>query len=144
MIYEIEGIVYRIGDEWKNDTGTFSKMPLILLVTEFWNEKKYESFIEFDFIGEAMHLLGPVELGYKVSIRFVLNGRLGKDKYEGRAFTTLKAIKIEVLESSTVAQGQASIKADEVQSNVQGFVDNQGGASQGSSSDDSGASDLPF
>ena len=143
-IFDFEGIVYRIGDEWSNDSKTFFKRSLILLQVSDYNGKKYENYIEFDLINEGMHLLAPVNEGNKVNVRFVLNGRLGKEKYEGRAFTTLKAINIEILEASTPQQVQTSIKADEVHTAVENFVADKQPVPLGSDDNSDGTNDLPF
>ncbi len=140
-VYEIEGIVYKIGDEWSNDSKTFSKMSLILLQVSSYGDKTYENYIEFDYINEGMHLLAPVNEGNRVLVRFVLNGRLGKDKYEGRAFTTLKGIKIEILEAFTTQQAQQGFRADEVDTAVGQFI---GGNQPAPPDSDDGADDLPF
>lgn len=127
QIYEITGHVHNISDEWKNESGTFSKRSLILFQTDIYNGKVYENYIEIDFINQGQQLIAQVWKGNKVMIRFVLQGRLGKDKYAGRAFTSLKGIKIDVLEASTPEQASAEIKANEATEAVTGFV----GQSQG-------------
>ena len=138
VIYELEGTVYSIGDEWSNDSKTFSKMSLVVMTTSSWKDKLFENYIELDFINEAMHLLGSVREGNRVSVRFVLQGRLGKDKYEGRAFTTLKAIRIDVLDATTTAQAGVSREAERDGVAAAAFVN------QSSGTDVDGVSDLPF
>jgi len=137
VIYEATGVVHAIGNQFKNETGTFEKTPLILLVSSSFNGTKYEDFIEFDFINEGQHLIAPIFPGNKITVRFVLNGRLGKDKYEGRAFTTLKGIKVEVLEASTPQQAQQGLNQSQEESATNNFVMQSSPAS-------SGADDLPF
>ena len=140
QVYEITGHVHSISDEWKNESGTFSKRSLILYQKEFYNEKAYENYIEIDFINQGQQLIAQVWKGNKILIRFVLQGRLGKGQHEGRAFTSLKGIKVDILEASTPEQASAGIKANEVNDAVAGFV-NPGQSQQAPGKD---FEDLPF
>jgi len=129
-IYEIQGVVHDIGDvmEFKNN---FKKRILVLYQRTSFKEKVYEDKIPLEFNGEMIYKVDVANVGNKVKVSFVIQGREGKrDDLKGKYFTSLKAIGIEVLEATTAEQTSAGFKAEDTQQAVDGFVD-KGGSNDG-------------
>ena len=139
QIYECEGIVHQV-DDMQQFGDFFKKQSVILLKQSSYMEKIYEDYLTFDFVNQGINLITNLQAGAKVKISFVLQGKESKNEaYKGKFFNTLKAIKIQTLEDTSVQQRSQQTFVDSQEKNVNAFV----GENKSLNPND-GPDDLPF
>jgi len=140
-IYEITGIVHKVGDEQVFAEGRFKKREVVIILSNMYKDKVYEEFITIEFQNTQTYECTGVNPGNKVKIAFVLQGREAKrDDLKGRFFNTIKGIKLETLEATTTGQRIQNEVQDSQQRAINDFVEPE----NTSLSPSDGPDDLPF
>jgi len=98
-----KGFVFSVGEEQTgtSDHGPWRRQEFIIKQPG----QSYDNYLPFQLKGEMVDSCPSV--GTEVEIEFFINGRLGKGKYEGRAFLDLAVKNINVLTGASNDNGEA-------------------------------------
>ena len=91
--YSLSGEIVSVGEvkEFKND---FKVREVVVDVS---TNAEYPSPIILKFQKDHVDLPSGVQRGDKVSCDFYLDGRYGKDKWEGKIFNSIRAVSLDVV-----------------------------------------------
>jgi len=143
--YELEGVCTHIGEELVFSEGRFKKKEFVVTVTTNHNAKVYEDPVVLEAQNDGLYQISSLAEGNKIKVLFVIQGREGKDKFVGRYFNTLKAIKVDVLEATTTQQRAANTAQADTKQAVASYVSEQPApAPQAAPNLGSDPDDLPF
>jgi single-strand DNA-binding protein len=138
--HKLEGVIFRI-DEVVEFSRFFSKQEFILLVQRTYQDKIYEDYIKFECINDKIYVLTGRQEGNRVLVSFVIQGREGKKgDAKGRFYNSLRAMDIDLLDSSTAKERAAEIRISSEKKEIDAFV----GTEEADTHDDQPDNELPF
>ena len=132
-VFKIEGIVHVINDvevyENQQKTFTFKKQSFVVLASNTYTGRDGTPRVQEDYIllechqDSGIYQLTGVREGNRVLVLFTIQGREGRtEQHKGKYYNTLKAFKIDILESTTTEERAGNTQASSVQGEIDNFV----------------------
>lgn len=141
--FSLQGVVHKInepkqfGGDYKINIQTF----VLYVRSQAKDGRFFDDYITFKCVGQSLYQVEGVREGNKVEVLFVIQGKEGrKAEYKGQYFNDLRALKINLLEDTSVEQQQEKTQRVQAESEIDSFVDGDKDAFD----PDAHPDDLPF